>query len=176
MASDGRGDRECAVPCSSRSFCSNCLELKIVWKILSRSPMETGLHRRHSCIISTPHTPSTFVHIHSPFLLLTCISNLNVNTGDTQINKSACHCCCFRFGLLLIYYTMKTEQRSCCDRWRGQISVHRNRKEWERSVFKRNGLQGCRNVDKEDKIMNCLVKVLKYSLETDPSDCCFLFL
>lgn len=39
------------------------------------------------------------------------------------------------------------------------MTVERNRKEWERSVFKGNGLQGCLNVDKEDKIMECPVKV-----------------
>lgn len=41
---------------------------KCVWKVLPRPAMESSFHCRHSCIISTPHTPSTCVEIHSPFL------------------------------------------------------------------------------------------------------------
>lgn len=93
-----------------------CLELKIVWKILSGSLLETGVHRRHSCIMGSPNTPSTFVHIHSSFLPpQTCASDLNILSSGIQSNTAACQCCCFRLERLqvILYEVMdfKTEHK-----------------------------------------------------------------
>lgn len=100
-------DKVCVVACWSQSLCSSYLRLKIVRKILSRSAMETGLDRRHSSIISTPHTPTTFVHIHSSFLNLSYISNLTIPPSYIQSNKTqAGHCFCFRWLLFQICYML----------------------------------------------------------------------
>lgn len=87
-ASKRRKYREWVVACWSWSLCSNCQELKIVQKILSRATMETGLDRRHSSIISTLHTPSTFVHIPSSFLILSHISNLTILSRSIASNRT----------------------------------------------------------------------------------------
>lgn len=97
------------------NFWSKCLELKIVWKILSGSSLETSVHRRHSCIMWSPNTPSTFVHIHSSFLPQTCASDLIILSSGIQSKTAACHCCCFRLERfqMILYEVMdfKTEHK-----------------------------------------------------------------
>lgn len=96
-----------SVACWSWSLHSNCPELKIVQKILSGSTVETGPGCRHSSIISAPHTPSTFVHIHSCFLTLSHICDFTNLSGKSQ----AGHWSCFELLALLFIYNKS------CDRF-----------------------------------------------------------
>lgn len=141
VAQKKRKDTECVAACWSGCLCSNCLLLKIVWKILSRSAMETGLDRRHSYIISSPHTPSNICS-HSSFPLLSHRTPVTSAASPPIFRQIKCRLLCFGLASFLRCY-MLHDGFSGVSRAtffaiveeRGLTSVDRNRKEWRRLVF-----------------------------------------
>lgn len=116
-------------------------------KILSRATMETGPDRRHSSIISALHTPSACVHIPSPFLIPSHVSDLSVvpareNTGGPLSSSSG-----LRLPQRCLVLQHISKNSMIVEKGRFE---DRNRKEWGRWVFRGRSLQGCRSLHKED--------------------------